>query len=113
MGFYSAAVLVRDAQRRGLRVKPIDVMRSSWSCTLEREEDGSLSLRLGLRFARGLRENSAVELEAARAQRAFASIEELARRVSLFTRVDFATLAEVGALNSIGEGVVPGLFCTS
>ena len=38
-------------------------MRSCWPCTLEREEDGSLSLRLGLRFARGLRETAAVALE--------------------------------------------------
>jgi error-prone DNA polymerase len=42
MGFYSAAVLVKDAQRHGLRVRPIDVMRSSWPCTLEHEEGGSL-----------------------------------------------------------------------
>ncbi len=80
MGFYSAAVLVKDAQRHGLRVRPIDVMRSCWPCTLEREEDGSLSLRLGLRFARGLGETAAVALEQARTLRDFASIEELARR---------------------------------
>ena len=104
MGFYSAAVLVKDAQRHGLRVRPIDVMRSSWPCTLEREQDNSLSLRLGLCFARGLRENAAIELEAARTQRAFASIEELARRVPSLSRADLSTLAEVGALNSIGEG---------
>ena len=104
MGFYSAAVLVKDAQRHGLRVRPIDVMRSSWPCTLEREEDGSLSLRLGLRFARGLRETAAIELEEARKLRDFASIEELARRVPSLSRADLATLAEVGALNSIGEG---------
>jgi error-prone DNA polymerase len=104
MGFYSAAVLVKDAQRHGLRVRPIDVMRSSWPCTLEREDDDSLSLRLGLRYARGLRENAAGELEAARTQRAFGSIEELARRVPSLSRADLATLAEVGALNSIGEG---------
>jgi len=79
-------------------------MRSSWPCTLEREEDGLLSLRIGLRFARGLRENAALELEAAREQRAFASIEELARRVPSLSRTRLATLAEVGALNSIGEG---------
>jgi error-prone DNA polymerase len=30
MGFYSAAVLVKDAQRHGLRVKPIDVQISDW-----------------------------------------------------------------------------------
>jgi error-prone DNA polymerase len=104
MGFYSAAVLVKDAQRHGLRVRPIDVMRSSWPCTLEREEDDSLSLRLGLRFARGLRETAAVELESARTLRGFDSIEELARRVPSLSRADLATLAEVGALNSIGEG---------
>jgi superfamily II DNA or RNA helicase len=47
---------------------------------------------------------AAIELEAARAQQAFASIEELARRVPSLSRADLATLAEVGALNSIGEG---------
>ena len=105
MGFYSPAVLVKDAQRHGLRVKPIDVLRSSWSCRLEKEDDGALSLRLGLRYVRGMREVSAIELEAARAMRPFASIEELARRVPSLTRADLTTLAEVGALNSIGEGI--------
>ena len=104
MGFYSTAVLVKDAQRHGLRVKPIDVMHSSWSCTLEREEEGSLSLRLGFRFARGLRQSTSVELEAARVQRAFSSIEDLGRRVPSLSRTDLATLAEIGALNSIGKG---------
>jgi error-prone DNA polymerase len=36
MGFYSPAVLIKDAQRHGLRVRPIDVQRSEWLCTLER-----------------------------------------------------------------------------
>ena len=35
MGFYSPAVLIKDAQRHGLRVRPIDVQRSDWLCTLE------------------------------------------------------------------------------
>jgi len=35
MGFYSPAVLIKDAQRHGLRVRPIDVERSSWLCSLE------------------------------------------------------------------------------
>ncbi len=105
MGFYSAAVLVKDAQRHGLRVKPVDVLRSCWPCTLEPEENGTLSLRLGLCYVRGLRQASAAELEAARRMRPFASIEELARRIPSLTRAELATLAEVGALNSIGEGV--------
>ncbi len=105
MGFYSAAVLVKDAQRHGLRIKPIDILRSIWRCTLEQEEEGKLSLRLGFCYVRGMREASAIELEAARAMRPFASIEELARRVPSLTRADLSTLAEVGALNTIGEGI--------
>src|SRR5579862_1701742 len=35
MGFYSPATIVKDAQRHGLKVLPIDVMKSEWNCTLE------------------------------------------------------------------------------
>jgi len=35
MGFYSPATIVKDAQRHGLRMLPVDVMRSEWNCTLE------------------------------------------------------------------------------
>ena len=105
MGFYSAAVLVKDAQRHGLRIRPVDILRSDWNCTLEREPDASLSLRLGLRYVRGLRSTVAAEIERARALRLFGSIEELARRVPSLSQSDLSTLAETGALNSLGEGV--------
>ncbi|HKW17956.1 MAG TPA: error-prone DNA polymerase [Terriglobales bacterium] len=35
MGFYSPATIVKDAQRHGLKVLPIDVTKSEWECTLE------------------------------------------------------------------------------
>jgi error-prone DNA polymerase len=35
MGFYSPATIVKDAQRHGLKMLPVDVMRSEWMCTLE------------------------------------------------------------------------------
>jgi error-prone DNA polymerase len=35
MGFYAPATLVKDAQRHGVRVLPIDVAHSRWECTLE------------------------------------------------------------------------------
>ncbi len=35
MGFYRPATIVKDAQRHGLKVLPIDVTRSEWMCTLE------------------------------------------------------------------------------
>jgi error-prone DNA polymerase len=52
MGFYAPAVLVKDAQRHGLRVKAIDVRASDWPCTVEKEPDGSLSTRDPVRRAR-------------------------------------------------------------
>ncbi len=38
MGFYSPATIVKDAQRHGLKVKPVDVLKSEWLCTLEDED---------------------------------------------------------------------------
>src|SRR5208337_761161 len=35
MGFYHPATIVKDAQRHGLKVLPMDVTRSDWKCTLE------------------------------------------------------------------------------
>src|SRR5208337_2361600 len=42
MGFYSPATIVKDAQRHGLRVKPVDITCSDWLCTLEAEENGEV-----------------------------------------------------------------------
>jgi len=35
MGFYHPATLVKDAQRHGLKILPVDVTKSDWLCTLE------------------------------------------------------------------------------
>ena len=35
MGFYHPATLIKDAQRHGLKVEPVDITRSNWLCTLE------------------------------------------------------------------------------
>ena len=40
MGFYAPAVLVKDAQRHGLHIRPIDVQVSEWLCTIEHESNG-------------------------------------------------------------------------
>ncbi|MGC9159097.1 MAG: DNA polymerase III subunit alpha [Terracidiphilus sp.] len=105
MGFYPPAVLVKDAQRHGLRVKPIDVQTSDWSCTVEHEVDGSLSLRIGLGYARGLARHEAESIVAARLRDGrFASVDDLAQRVPSLTRSHLARLAQIGALNSL-EGI--------
>ncbi len=98
MGFYSPATIVKDAQRHGLRVKPIDVARSDWKCTLERESKG-WSVRLGLRYAKGVREETAGRIAAARAGHAISSVEDLKRRVPEIQKAELVTLAEIGALN--------------
>src|SRR5438477_12901051 len=64
MGFYSPATLVKDAQRHGLKVRPIDVMKSDWRCTLEPGDAREPILRMGLRYVRGLREEAAKEIVA-------------------------------------------------
>jgi error-prone DNA polymerase len=100
MGFYSPAVLVKDAQRHGLRVKPIDVQVSDWSCTIEHEPDGSLSLRMGLGYAKGLRRQPAEALVTSRGQHGpFRSAEDLALRVPSLNRKELTLLARIGALN--------------
>ena len=104
MGFYSPAVLVKDAQRHGLRVRPIDVQRAEWPCALEQEADSSLALRIGLNYARGLRKSSAEALvEARNRDGEFASVDELVLRVPALNRKELVALASIGALNSLGE----------
>ncbi len=155
MGFYHPATIVKDAQRHGLKVLPVDVLRSDWLCTLEasplrRRRDteknselrfsksdlkeglrssekalrngnseisnpqssaspplrgGSFAVRLGLRYVRGLREEAAGALVQARGGRLFASMQDLARRVPELRKKELVALAEVGALNSLGNGV--------
>ena len=177
MGFYSPATIVKDAQRHGLRLLPIDVTKSEWNCTLERvpsresrvasavpstqypfpsevvgrwssaigseeaigredfdapaakrrqnaahgasrgeaeineqapEERKKLTgeevaLRMGLGYVRGLREEVARSLLRERMLAPFNSIHDLTRRVPELRRDELTTLAEIGALNSIGS----------
>ncbi len=103
MGFYHPSTIIKDAQRHGLRVRPIDVARSDRLCTIE-DEAGCKRLRLGLNYVKGLREQAARVMVAERARAPFASIDELARRVPQLRQDELRQLAEVGALNSIGAG---------
>jgi error-prone DNA polymerase len=61
MGFYHPATLVKDAQRRGVRFAPIDVQVSDWDCTVE-----AGTVRLGLRYASGLRADAGKAIAARR-----------------------------------------------
>ncbi|HKO18431.1 MAG TPA: error-prone DNA polymerase, partial [Acidobacteriaceae bacterium] len=105
MGFYMPAVLVKDAQRHGLRIRPIDVQVSEWACTVEHEVDGSLSLRMGLGYAKGLRKTTGEALVAARlVDGPFRSAEDVALRVPELNQRELTLLARIGALNGL-EGI--------
>jgi len=106
MGFYHPATLVKDAQRHGVRIRPVDVARSQWDCTIE-VEGSTKYLRLGLRYVRGLREEAGRAVVAAREKGPFAGIDDLARRVPALRKDEMATLAEAGALNFIRREAAP------
>jgi error-prone DNA polymerase len=121
MGFYSPATLVKDAQRHGLKIRPIDVTRSDWRCTLERDDFGirmsdvgcrnpksdirhpnsEISLRLGMRYIKGMRESAAHAIVRERDMAPFTSVDDLTRRVPELQKREIVLLAEVGALNFI------------
>jgi error-prone DNA polymerase len=102
MGFYHPATLVKDAQRHGLRVRPIDVTQSDWLCTLEKVED-KLMMRLGLRYVKGLREEAGREIVRQRNVQVFHSIDDLKLRVPALQKSELTALAEIGALNFVGS----------
>ena len=101
MGFYQPATLVKDAQRHGLRIKPIDVTCSEWLCKLEKEGEG-FGVRLGLRYVKGLRADVGAEIVRERNLRTFASIDDLKLRVPGLRKAELTALGEIGALNFIG-----------
>ena len=53
MGFYAPATLVDDARRRGIDVRPVDVTRSDWCCTLEPAGEGPAPADRGRTAAAG------------------------------------------------------------
>jgi error-prone DNA polymerase len=102
MGFYHPATLIKDAQRHGVEVFPVDVNYSDW---MNRWERGGI--RLGFRFVKGLREAGGLAIERARnaprrrADRPFITADDLAIRTRL--RDDqLVKLAYAGAMASLG-----------
>jgi error-prone DNA polymerase len=106
MGFYQPMTIIKDAQRHGLRVKPIDVTRSDWVCTVE-PEAGEMQLRLGLLYVRSLRADAGQAIVRERENRAFSSVEDLRLRVPELRKTELRALAELGALNEIESGSEP------
>ena len=138
MGFYQPFTLVKDAQRHGLKVLPIDITRSDWLCTIEAENEECsetgrtgdtesisaspnlrdpaspllpasarcLSMRLGLRYVKGLSQQSGQAIVRERARRPFIGIDDLCHRVPELRKDELRKLAAIGALNFIQDASV-------
>jgi error-prone DNA polymerase len=98
MGFYTPATIVADAQRHGIRMRPVCVRESDWRCQVVSDD----TVRLGFCVVNGLREEHGEVLVAERERAAFASLDDFKRRVGL-TKEELRTLAELGALNCFAE----------
>lgn len=101
MGFYAPSQLIQDAQRHGVEVLPPDVGCSDWDCKLG--SDSNLPrppVRLGLRLVHSLSEAGGRRIEAARAERPFTNVEDLALRAQLDLK-DLNALAAADALQSL------------
>jgi error-prone DNA polymerase len=99
LGFYSASQLIQDAQRHGVKVLPADVTISNWDSVLECHKSASRpAVRLGLSLLKGMQGGAAERIEAARAVRQYASVNDLARRAQL-DRKDLQVLAAANSLS--------------
>jgi error-prone DNA polymerase len=97
MGFYPPASLVRDAQRRGVEVRPPDVHRSQARCVLEGD-----AVRVGLAYVRGVSSEPAEAFVAERERGGpFAGVRDLAQRAPL-DRPALELLVVSGACDSFG-----------
>ena len=113
MGFYAPAQIVRDAREHGVELRPVDVNRSQWDCTLEayphpnppphagegREGVSGFALRLGFRQVKGLAFADAERLVATRGP-GYADPPDLWRRSGLGPAA-LARLAEADAFRSM------------
>ena len=103
MGFYHPATIVKDIQRHGTPVLPIDVNHSGWDCTLALlpSKKSSLAVRLGMRFIKGLKQATGEAIERERAGRFFEDVADFSRRCQLRPE-EMTLLAYAGALSSLG-----------
>ncbi|MBL8442784.1 MAG: error-prone DNA polymerase, partial [Zoogloeaceae bacterium] len=106
MGFYSPSQLIQDARRHGVVVRSPDVTVSlAESCLepVEGSEPGTSAkpaVRLGLGRVKGLAQELATQIVAARAGQPFASVDDLAQRAQL-DPATVSLLASAGALNAL------------
>ena len=110
MGFYTPATLVEDAKRHGVEVRPVNINKSQWNCTLtplKKEEqspvDGAkrrlYGVRMGLRYVKGLGVVERERLETV--EPPYPNLATFVRQTRL-NRKAMHALAEAGAFECFG-----------
>ncbi len=103
MGFYAPAQIVRDARAHGVAVRPVDVNFSNWDCTLEQsDKTGDFALRLGMRQIKGVHEDDARWIVAARGN-GYGEPRDLWRRAGIEPAL-LERLARADAFRSMKAG---------
>jgi len=107
MGFYPPDALVHEAQRRGIEVLAPDVNRSAAECEIELGPGGNAAggtVRIGLGYVRGVREQDIRRLVTAREQGGpFQGLADLASRAGAGTPA-LEPLAWSGACDALVKG---------
>jgi error-prone DNA polymerase len=96
MGFYSSATLIKDAQRRHLRVLPVSVVHSDWLCTVESDQ----MIRLGFCLTQGIQKTAVTKMVEERSSCPFTDLIDFRAR-NHFARDELRILAKAGALNPL------------
>ncbi len=96
MGFYTPSTIIYEAQRKGVKILPVNVLRSVWDCTTEKD-----SVRLGFRYVKKLGPAANEILERELMKGPFVSLEDFVFRTDL-DKDSLEQLAMIGAFDCFG-----------
>ena len=96
MGFYSPEVIVNEAKRRGIEIRPVDVQRSWSECVIEDRH-----IRLGYRYVEGIGGSMFERLDCERGHAPYRSLADFVERTGLPLGA-LERLAMIGAFGSLG-----------
>lgn len=103
MGFYSASTIVRDALSHGVEVRPVDLVKSKWDCSVE-ATSAQPALRIGLRYIKGLGRKAENTLNQAwQTGGRFISLTDFCQRTNFGIKA-LQLLAQAGAFDSLCHG---------
>jgi DNA-directed DNA polymerase III PolC len=100
MGFYAPAQIIRDARAHGVEVRPVCVQSSFRDNVMEPDDRGGLALRLGFRQVKGVPEEEAAWIAAARGN-GYTAVADVWRRAGVRPAV-VTRLAEADAFAALG-----------